>query len=146
MDSAELGVWIGPINVGHSSCADDVYPMADNQHKLQCLLDIAAFYGKMYRVTYGATKTKVTVVGSDIDMQYYRDVAPWTMDREQVKVTVDNDHLGQIVSGLGQEEKNIELRLNKGRGSAGTAVDVPDWLPAWYLAAQHYHVWSEQFR
>ena len=115
MDSADLGVWVGPINVGHSSCADDVYPMTDNQHKLQCLLDIAAHYGKMYRVTYGAKKTKVTVVGSEVDMRYYSDVAPWTMDGQPVKVTENNDHLGQIVSGLGQEDKNVDLRIEKGR-------------------------------
>ena len=117
VDRATLGVWVGPVNVGHSACADDEYQMSDCQHKLQCLLDIAEYYGKMYRVTYGAAKTKVTVIGSEIDMQYYRDVAPWTMDGQTVKVTVDNDHLGQIVSGISQEQKNVDARIQKGRGS-----------------------------
>ena len=34
-----------------------------------------------------------------------------------VKVVEDNDHLGQIVSGKCQEEKNVDLRLRKGRKS-----------------------------
>ena len=34
-----------------------------------------------------------------------------------IKVVEDNEHLGQIVSGTNQTEKNIDLRLKKGRGS-----------------------------
>jgi hypothetical protein len=115
VDSANLGVWLGPINVGSSACADDEYLMSDNQHRLQSLLDIAAFYGNMYRVTYGAAKTKVTVVGTPADMQYYSDVTPWTLDGQKVKVTEDNDHLGQVVSGVSQEQKNVDARIDKGR-------------------------------
>ena len=117
VDSADLGVWPGPVNVGSSACANDEYLMSDSQTKLQALLDIAAFYGSMYRVTYGAAKTKVTVVGSEIDMNYYSDTAPWQLDNQKVKVTEDNDHLGQIVSGLRQEEKNVDLRISKGRNN-----------------------------
>ena len=47
-----------------SGVTDDVYPMTDNQTKLQALSDIASHYGQMYRITYGASKTKITVVGS----------------------------------------------------------------------------------
>ena len=115
VDSANLGVWLGPVNVGSSACADDEYLISDSQTKLQALLDIAQYYGNMYRVTYGPAKTKVTVVGSELDMQYYSDVKPWQLDGQSVKVTVDNDHLGQIVSGVAQEQKNIDLRIDKGR-------------------------------
>ena len=37
------------------------------------------------------------------------------MNDEVVKVVEDNEHLGQIVSGKRQAEKNIDLRLQKGR-------------------------------
>ena len=67
IDMADLGVWIGPFNSGVSACADDILGMSDDPGKLQGILDIASFYGKMYRVQYGAAKTKVTVTGSDID-------------------------------------------------------------------------------
>ena len=96
VDGAELGIWIGPVNVGSSACADDEYLISDSQSKLQALLDIAAHYGEMYRVTYGAAKTKFTVIGSTLDMQYFSDVRPWHLNKQKVKVTVDNDHLGQI--------------------------------------------------
>ena len=41
LDDADLGVWVGPVNVAVSGVADDVYIMSDNQTKLQSLLDIA---------------------------------------------------------------------------------------------------------
>ena len=39
------------------------------------------------------------------------------MDGAAVKVVENNDHLGQIVSGLCQEQKNIDERISKGRKS-----------------------------
>ena len=39
LDSANLGVWVGPVNVSVSGVADDVY-----------------LYGRMYRIEYGALK------------------------------------------------------------------------------------------
>ena len=71
----------------------------------------------MYRVTYGTAKTKVIVIGSARDMDYYREVRSWNLNSEEVKVTVNNDHLGQIVSGTDQEQKNVKLRIEKGRKS-----------------------------
>ena len=84
LDTSNLGVWIGNINVGVSGVADDVYLMSDKQTKLQGQIDIASHYGRMYRVKYGASKTKVTVVGSEIDMQYFEDVQPWIMEDKKV--------------------------------------------------------------
>ena len=99
-ESSKLGIWIGQINVSDSACADDEYLMADSQHKLQALLDIAQFYGDMYDVTYGASKSKITVVGSAIDRDYYKELSPWRLYNEKVSVTENNEHLGQIVSGV----------------------------------------------
>ena len=117
VDQANLGVWIGPVNAGSSACADDEYLMSDSQSKMQALLSIAEHYGEMYQTTYGASKTKITVVGCEQDMQYYKDVSPWKLNGDQIKVTVDNEHLGQIVSGKDQEQKNVDLKLSKARGA-----------------------------
>ena len=117
IDGANLGVWIGPVNVGSSACADDEYIMTDRPTKLQALLDIASFYGSMYRSTYGADKTKVTVVGSKPDMDFYKETSPWHLNGVKLEVVENNEHLGQIVSGLKQEEKNINLRISKSRNS-----------------------------
>ena len=64
---ATLGVWIGPvntgINTGVSGVADDDLLMSDDPVKLQGLIDIAEHYGVRYRITYGASKTKITIYG-----------------------------------------------------------------------------------
>ena len=64
-----------------------------------------------------ASKTKITIVGSDQDMRYYSDTRPWHIDEMKVKVCEDNEHLGQIVSGIRQEQKNVDLRISKGRSN-----------------------------
>ena len=117
LDESNLGVWIGPVNVSGTGVADDLYLTSDSKSKLQALLEIAAHYGQRYRIKYGASKTKITVVGSKIDMLYYSDTTPWIMDGGKVNVVENNEHLGQIVSGLGQEEKNIDQSISKGRKS-----------------------------
>ena len=115
IDSANLGIQIGPVNVSQSACADDEYLITNSQTKLQSLLNVAEFYGKMYNVKYGAAKTKITIVGSKIDRQYYQDISPWHLDGEKIEVATDNEHLGQIVSGMDQESKNVDSRISKGR-------------------------------
>ena len=117
LDSSRLGVWMGPINCPVSCVADDVLVMSDSQNKLQSLLDLAGQCGQMYKIQYGASKTKITVTGSASDQKYYEDVKPWTMDGEQVEVVEDNEHLGQIISGTRQVEKNVDDRIGKGRKS-----------------------------
>ena len=73
--------------------------------------------GYLYRIQYGASKTKITVSGSDIDINYYKDTKPWRMDGQIIDVVDNNEHLGQIVSGSRQEEKNVDLRIKKARNS-----------------------------
>ena len=104
-----LGVWIGPINTGVTGVADDDFLMSDEPTKLQGLIDIAEHYAKRYRITYGASKTKITISGSEIDRHFYKDTIPWVMGSDPIKVVDDNEHLGQIVSGENQTDKNVDL-------------------------------------
>ena len=50
-------------------------------------------------------------------MNYFEDIKPWRMNDEIISVTENNENLGEIVSGRRQEEKNIDLRLEKERKS-----------------------------
>ena len=68
-------------------------------------------------VKYGASKTKITVVGSAVDRQYYSEISPWRLDDSTVEVSTDNEHLGQIVTGVDQVRKNVDLRISKGRNA-----------------------------
>ena len=87
--------------------------MNDCQNKLQFLLDVTEYYGQTYNVNYSDVKSKVTVVGAATDRKYFAELAPWHLDGQTVQVTEDNDHLGQIVSGVDQEMKNVDLRIKK---------------------------------
>ena len=117
LEHACLGVWIGPINCAVTGVADDDFLMSDDSIKLQGLINIAEHYGNRYRISYGASKTKITISGSDIDRQYYCDTTPWKMEGTYIDVVEDNDHLGQIVSGSNRVIKNVDNRIRKGRGS-----------------------------
>ena len=111
LDQYNLGVWIGPVNSSVSPCADDLLLNTDTPSKLQAQLDIAGHWGELYRIQYNADKTKVTITGSQVDRRYYKDVSNWTMNGDKIEVTENYDHLGQIISGDRQEEKNMDLRL-----------------------------------
>ena len=100
-----------------SGCADDVFLGSDDPVKLQSRIDIASHYGSLYRIKYGASKTKITVSGPEIDIDYYCDTKPWTMDSQSIAVVENNEHLGQIVRGQSQQEKNIESRIKKSQNS-----------------------------
>ena len=117
LENSGLGVDIGPINTGMSCVADDLYLLTDNQVKLQGQLDIAQHYGKTFRITYGASKTVISVVGSTKDMNYFKEITPWVINSSPVNVQEDNDHLGLIVSGVAEEQKNVDQKLKKARGA-----------------------------
>ena len=106
-----------PHRVSVSGVTDDNYLMSSSQSGLQGLIRIAEHYGKRYKIKYGAGKTKITTVGSDIDMNYFEETAPWSMGGQTIKVVENNEHLGQIVSSSRQESKNVDLRIQKARGS-----------------------------
>ena len=44
-------------------------------------------------------------------------IKPWTMEGTTIDVVSENEHLGLIVSGEKEEEKNVHNRLTKGRKS-----------------------------
>ena len=39
------------------------------------------------------------MIGSKLDMAYYKDTRPWTLNGERIEVVENNDHLGRVVSG-----------------------------------------------
>ena len=94
-----------------------MYVLSGSKSGLQGALNIVAHYDKRYRVNFNADKTKLVVTGSEIDMNYYKETKPWTLNHEQISVEEDNDHLGLIVSGRSEEQKNIDANILKCRNS-----------------------------
>ena len=117
LNQADLGFHIGPIAVGTESCADDTYLQSDSVSGLQSALDIVTHYAKRYRMKFNSGKTKIVVTGSKHDMNYYKEIKPWKLNGEQVDVVEDNDHLGLVVSGISEEQKNIDQNISQCRNS-----------------------------
>ena len=57
------------------------------------------------------------MTGSEIDIQYYKDVKMWRMDGETVDVVSENEHLGLTVTGIHEEDRNVQENLSRGRNS-----------------------------
>ena len=113
LNSSNLGFYIGPICITAVSVADDTYLLSGSPRGLQGALDIINFFGKRYRIVFNADKTKLIVTGSKHDMEYYRDVNIWKLNDERIEVAIDNEHLGLVVSGLNEEEKNIDVNIQQ---------------------------------
>ena len=50
-------------------------------------------------------------------MEHYRDISPWTLNDGKVSVVTDNEHLGLIVSGSDEEQKNVDKNIGQCRNS-----------------------------
>ena len=116
-NSSNLGFNIGPHCVSALCIADDTYVLADDPRKLQDIINIVGYYGKRYRLMFGADKTKVTVTGSKHDIKYYKDIPIWSLNGENITVAENNDHLGLVVSGLDEEQKNVDKNIQETRSS-----------------------------
>ena len=91
--------------------------LTGTQSGLQSALNIINFFGKRYRIVFNADKTKLVVTGSKIDINYYSDIKPWTLHGEKISFFEDNEHLGLVVSGLHEEEKNFDANIHECRKS-----------------------------
>ena len=62
-------------------------------------------------MNFNASKTKIVVTGSKLDMKFYLDTCPWKLGGDRVDVVSDNDHLGLLVSGTDEEQKNADQNI-----------------------------------
>ena len=74
-------------------------------------------YAKRYQLQFNADKTKIVVTGSKQDMAFYKDTTPWTLNGETIKVVDKNEHLGLVVAGVDEEQRNIDENISKCRTS-----------------------------
>ena len=117
LNKSKLGFHIGPICVTAVAVADDTYLFAGSPSALQAILKIVSFFARRYRIKFNTSKTKLVVTGSQLDMDYYADISPWTLNGESICVTENNEHLGIVVSGKNEELKNVDRRIQECRKS-----------------------------
>ena len=117
LNSSNLGFRIGPLCITTVCVADDTYVLTSSPSALQSALNIVSHYGHKYQLRFNPGKTKVTVTGSKLDMEYYKDTHPWQLNGDTVPVVENNDHLGLVISGLDEEQKNIDQNIIQCRNS-----------------------------
>ena len=117
LNSSNLGFQLGPICTTAVCVADDTYLFSNSPSGLQGALNIISHYAHCYHLTFNAEKTKIVVAGSKLDMNYYKETRPWTLNGERVRVVDNNEHLGLIVSGEDEEQKNVDENITKCRNS-----------------------------
>ena len=123
LNSTDLGFKLGPICTTAVCVADDSYLLSNSQSGLQASLDIMSDCANKYQLKFNADKTKIVISGSKLDMAYYKDTRPWTLNGERVRVVDTNEHLGLVVSGLDEEQKNVDANLVKCRNSLFAMLD-----------------------
>ena len=117
LNNSKLGFWIGPLCITTVCVADDTYVLSGSASGLQSALSIVSHYGKRYQLKFNADKTKIIVTGSKADMSFYKDTKPWQLNGETVTVVDNNEHLGLVVSGLDEEQKNVDQNILQCRKS-----------------------------
>ena len=117
LNSTNLGFHLGPICTTAVCVADDAYLLSNTPSGLQGALDIMTHYAKRYQLQFNADKTKIVVTGSKQDMAFYKDTTPWTLNGEIIKVVDKNEHLGLVVAGVEEEQRNIDENISKCRTS-----------------------------
>ena len=141
LNRSALGFKVGILCITTVCIADDTYVLADSPSALQAALDIVAHYAKEHQLRFNAQKTKIVVCGSKTDMQYYKDTHPWQLNGETIQVVDNNDHLGVVVSGINEEQKNIDQNIQSCRkslfGLLGAAYSYKCMLPP----TTQVHLW-----
>ena len=82
LNSPALGFQLGPLCITAVCVADDSYLLSNSQSGLQASLNVISNYANNYQLKFNASKTKIVVTGSKLDMAYYKETRPWTLNRE----------------------------------------------------------------
>ena len=117
LKSSNLGFNLGPFCITCVGVADDTYVLSSTPSGLQSALDIVSHYANQYQLKFNAGKTKLVVTGSQTDMKFYTETGPWHLNGEKIPVVDNNVHLGLLVSGQNEEQKNADQNIQQCRKS-----------------------------
>ena len=98
-------------------------------------------YAKRHHLSFNAEKTKIVVTGSKHDMKYYKEISPWTLNGQKISVVDDNDHLGLIVSGINEEQKNVDKNIVKCRNSLFSLLGQAFSYKCMLSPVAQVHIW-----
>ena len=140
-DRSNLGFQLSPYCITVVCVADDAYILSSSPSGVQAAVNIITHFASRYHLNFNAEKTKVIVTGSKIDMQYFKDISPWTIGGKKIGVYDDNDHLGLIVSDLDEEQKNVDANIIKCRNSLFASLGPAFAFKCLLPPSVQVHVW-----
>ena len=141
LNNSKLGFEIGPHTVTVVCVADDAYLLASSPSSLQAALDIIAHYAHRFQLKFNASKTKIVVTGSKIDMAFFKATTPWRLNGEVVRVVDANDHLGLVVAGIDEEQKNVDQNIINCRNSLFALLGPAFSFKCLLSPAVQVHLW-----
>ena len=62
---------------------------------------------------FNAHKTKTIITSSKIKVKYYQDTHPWKLNNKTITVADTNEHLCLIISGIDEEQFNVDESKKK---------------------------------
>ena len=136
-----LGFHLGPLNITVVCVADDAYLLSSSPSGLQAALDIMSHYARRYHLQFNAGKTKIVVTGSKVDMAFYKDTTPWSINGEKISVVDSNEHLGLIVAGTDEELRNVDENIIKCRSSLFALLGPAFAYKCLLSPAVQLHIW-----
>ena len=141
LNNSRLGFNLGSLCITAVCIADDTYLVSGSPSGLQGALDIISHYARRYQLRFNADKTKIVVTGSKLDMAFYKDTKPWTLNGEQVNVVDENEHLGLVVAGCDEEQLNVDKNIVKCRNSVFALLGPAFSFRCLLSPAVQIHLW-----
>ena len=142
LNNTNLGFNIGPHNISNSVVAGDLLAMSDDPGNLQIILNLILRYGHKYRIFFSAGKMIITIFGSKKDQKYWQITKPWSMDNKTIDVVINNEHLGQVISGENATQKNVDNNIVKTRKCLFSLLGSPFSTSSNVNPSTQYNTWS----
>ena len=141
LNRSSLGFNVGNLCITTVCVADDAYVLTGSPSALQSALDIVSHYARRHQLRFNASKTRIVITGSKVDINYYREIQPWKLNGETILVADTNDHLGLIVSGMNEEQKNVDQNIQNCRKSLFSLLGAAYSYKCMLSPVTQVHLW-----
>ena len=109
LNDHKLGVNVCNVRVGSLFWADDIVLIADNEHDLQKMLNLAADFANNWKLSFNHTKSNVLIIGKRINKDYL-----WHLGNNCIKEVDTYKYLGVTFNRNLTDHNHIEEVIKKG--------------------------------
>jgi len=117
----KLGVNICDVRIGNLFWADDIVLIANNEHELQKMLDLAATFANSWHLSFNHTKSNVLIVGKKLNPHRL-----WQLGNDVINEVDKYKYLGVIFSRNMTDHHHIDEVVRKGNRMIGYIKSIID--------------------